>query len=78
MTALTELERELLDFEGKTWRYQSMKEQAARDQFDMTAVRYQQVINALIRRPEALAYAPMLVRRRQRLRARNRAKTMTT
>jgi 3-methyladenine DNA glycosylase Tag len=42
----------------------------------MSSTRYSQVHNALIDRPEALAFDPRLVRRRRRLRAaRQRARS---
>ena len=43
--------------------------EAIRDNFDMSATRYYQVLNALIDKPEALAQAPLLVKRLRRLRA---------
>lgn len=70
---LTDLERALLDFAGKTWRSKGLQEQAIRDLFDMSATRYHQVTNSLLDRPEALAFAPMTVRRLQRLREQRRA-----
>ena len=39
----------------------------------MSGTRYYQVLNALIDRPEALAYDPMLVKRLRRLRDASRA-----
>jgi hypothetical protein len=73
---LTEREQEILGFERQWWKYAGAKEQAIRDLFDMSATRYYQVLNALIDRPEALAYDPMLVKRLRRLRAsRQRARS---
>jgi hypothetical protein len=75
-TSLTEREQEILGFERQWWKYAGAKEQAIRDLFDMSATRYYQVLNALIDRPEALAYDPMLVKRLRRLRAsRQRARS---
>lgn len=66
---LTDLERSLLDFEaGPHWTYLGSKEQEIRSRFNMSGTRYFQLLNALIQRPEALAYAPQTVRRLQRLR----------
>lgn len=65
---LTDDERAVLDFETQQWTYPGAKEQAIRETFDWSATRYFQVLNALLDRPEALAYAPLLVRRLQRLR----------
>ncbi len=57
---LTERERVILAFERQWWKYAGAKEQAIRELFDMSATRYYQVLNALIDRPEALAYDPIL------------------
>ena len=65
---LTDQDMAALDFEAQQWTYPGAKEQAIRETFDWSATRYFQVLNALIDRPEALAYAPLLVRRLQRLR----------
>lgn len=67
--ALTEREQQILDFEKTTWRYLGSKEDEIRRRFGLNATRYFQVLNALIDRPEALAYAPSTVRRLQRLRS---------
>lgn len=65
---LTDLERQVLEFAGTTWRSKGLQEQAIRDLFDMSATRYHQLVLGLLDRPEALAFAPMTVRRLQRLR----------
>ena len=66
---LSERDQRILEFERQWWRYAGPKEQAIRDEFDMSATRYYQVLNALVDRPEALAADPMLVKRLRRLRA---------
>ena len=66
---LSERDREILEFERQWWKYAGAKETAVREQFDMSATRYYQVLNALIDRPEALEVDPLLVRRLRRLRA---------
>ena len=66
---LSEREQEILAFERQWWKYAGAKEQAIRDLFDMSATRYYQVLNALIDRPESLAFDPMLVKRLRRMRA---------
>ena len=66
---LSDRDREILEFERQWWKYAGAKETAVREQFDMSATRYYQVLNALIDRPEALASDPLLVRRLRRLRA---------
>jgi len=76
LTALSERDRDILSFERQWWKYAGAKEQAVREQFDMSSTRYYQVLNALIDRPEALAFDPLLVRRLRRLRsARQRARS---
>ena len=73
---LGERDQAILAFERQWWKYAGAKEQAIRELFDMSATRYYQVLNALIDRPEALAYDPMLVKRLRRLRAsRQRARS---
>jgi hypothetical protein len=73
---LSERDREILAFERQWWKYAGAKEQAIRELFDMSATRYYQVLNALLDRPEALAFDPMLVKRLRRLRtARQRARS---
>lgn len=65
---LTDDEIAILDFESQWWKYAGAKEQAIREQFGWSSVRHYQVVNALIDRPEALAHAPLLVKRLARLR----------
>ena len=73
---LSERDQAVLDFERQWWKYAGAKEQAIREQFEMSATRYYQVLNAVIDRPEALAHDPLLVRRLRRLRAaRQRARS---
>jgi hypothetical protein len=73
---LSTRDREILGFERQWWKYAGAKEQAVREKFDMSSTRYYQVLNALIDRPEALAFDPLLVRRLRRLRAaRQRARS---
>jgi hypothetical protein len=67
--ALSERDRDILEFERHWWKYAGAKETAVREQFDMSSTRYYQVLNALIDRPEALEADPLLVRRLRRLRA---------
>src|SRR3990170_3711514 len=74
--SLSERDREILEFERQWWKYAGAKEQAVREKFDMSSTRYYQVLNALIDRPESLAFDPLLVRRLRRLRAaRQRARS---
>ena len=66
---LSDRDAEILVFERQWWKFAGAKEQAIRDQFQMSATRYYQVLNALIDKPEALAQDPLLVKRLRRLRA---------
>lgn len=61
-------DRAILDFERQWWKHAGTKEQAIRERFDVSSARYYQLLAALIRRPEALVYDPMLVKRLLRLR----------
>lgn len=67
--AFEDRERKILEFERYWWKYAGAKERAIREQFEMSATRYYQLLNAIIDMPEALAYDPILVKRLQRLRA---------
>ncbi|GAA1418316.1 DUF3263 domain-containing protein [Catellatospora coxensis] len=72
--ALSERDRHILAFEQRWWRHAGAKEQAIRDQFEVSATRYYQLLNALLDDPAALAYDPVLVGRLRRLRG-SRART---
>jgi len=75
-SALSARDAEIISFERQWWKFPGAKEQAIRDNFDMSATRYYQVLNALIDKPEALAYDPLLVKRLRRLReTRQRARS---
>ncbi|HET7327429.1 MAG TPA: DUF3263 domain-containing protein [Nocardioidaceae bacterium] len=73
---LTERDQAILSFERQWWKYAGAKEHAIRQQFDMSATRYYQVLNALLDRESALAFDPLLVKRLRRLRStRQRARS---
>ena len=72
MTALTDEELALLDFEAQWWRHAGAKDTQIRERFDLSPVRYYQRLTVLAARPEALAARPAVVRRLQRLRERRR------
>ena len=67
-SGLTDLEVRILDFESNWWRFAGAKESAIKELFDLTAPRYYQLLNDLIDRDDAMAAAPMLVKRLRRLR----------
>lgn len=64
---LTDRERAILDFEAGWWQQRGAKEDAIRAQFDISPVRYTQLLNQLLDRPEALAYSPTVVNRLRRI-----------
>ena len=73
---LSERDAAILAFERQWWKYAGAKEEGIREQFDMSATRYYQVLNGIIDQPEALASDPLLVKRLRRLRAsRQRARS---
>ncbi|HIT75099.1 MAG TPA: DUF3263 domain-containing protein [Candidatus Avipropionibacterium avicola] len=75
-TQLSARDAEILAFERQWWKFPGAKEQAIRDNFEMSATRYYQVLNALIDKPESLAHDPLLVKRLRRLRqTRQRARS---
>jgi hypothetical protein len=79
MTAeLTDRDRAILQFEGGSWwRFEGAKQQAVRDRFGLSPVRYYQLLNALIDTQAALEHDPVLVHRLQDLRdARTRQRSV--
>jgi hypothetical protein len=75
---LEERWRELLDFERESETRTQPKRRAVRDRFGISSVRYHQLLNRLIDRPEALQYDPMLVQRLRRLRDTRRRRRFVT
>ena len=68
-------ERAVLDFEARRFKNPGLKEQAVREEFEISPTQYFQILNALLDDPDALAYSPTLVARLRRLRdARQRAR----
>lgn len=65
---LTVRDTMILDFEGRWWKYQAVKESTVRDLFGVGPTSYYAELNRLIERADAEAYAPMTVRRLRRLR----------
>jgi uncharacterized protein DUF3263 len=65
---LDALERRVLGFERDCWQLDQPKDRAIRERLGISAVRYRQLLNRSIDRPEALALDPVLVRRLRRLR----------
>ena len=65
---LTDLERSILDFEGRWREHVGAKEEAIREQLELTPSRYYQLLGRLLDGREALEYDPMLVKRLRRIR----------
>jgi hypothetical protein len=68
MAELTVKDTMTLDFERQWWKYPGAKDSAIHTHFAETRTRYYQRLNALIDRPEALAYDALVVKRLRRLR----------
>lgn len=65
---LADRDRAILDFEATWWKYKGAKETAVREAFGIGGTRYYQILSALIDRPEALEYSPLVVNRLRRRR----------
>lgn len=66
---LSDLDRDLLDFEREWWRFAGAKEPAIRDRFAMSSGDYYRALSRLMDRDAAMEHDSLLVRRlrRQRL-----------
>lgn len=65
---LTPTEQTILELERQRWKYAGAKDAAIMDRLGWTRTRYDQVLLALLDRPDVEAAAPLLVRRLRRLR----------
>ena len=66
---LTDRERAILDFERTWWvAAESSKELAIREQLDLSAGRYYELLNLLLDVSAAMDYDPLVIRRRRRIR----------
>lgn len=73
---MTVREQMMMQIESQRWKYAGAKEQHIRELLGYSAVRYHQVLNRLLDRPDVLAEWPVLVGRLRRLReARRRVRT---
>ncbi|HLU43432.1 MAG TPA: DUF3263 domain-containing protein [Natronosporangium sp.] len=70
--SLSEREAAILAFERQWWRRPGAKEQAIRDTFGLSPIRYYQLLNRLLDHPAAFAADPVLVGRLRRLRTTGR------
>jgi hypothetical protein len=69
---LSAVEVRVLEFEGRSWSASGWKERAIREELGMSPVRYGQILNGLLDRPEAAAAAPVVVRFLRECRERRR------
>src|SRR5690349_21520246 len=69
---LSDRERRILAFERQWWSHAGGKERAIREEFEVSATRYYQLLNRLLEKEAALEADPMLVKRLRRLRANRR------
>lgn len=75
-SGLSPRDAEILDFERQWWKFSGAKEQGIREQFDMSATRYYQILNGLLDSPAALEHDPLLIKRLRRMReSRQRARS---
>jgi hypothetical protein len=65
---ITPADAALLDVAGRDYRFESNREAAAWDELGLRWTTYHQRLNALIDTEAALAHAPLLVKRLQRVR----------
>jgi hypothetical protein len=70
MAGLSELDKRILAFEQSWWRLPGAKEKEILEVFGVPVTRYYQLLNALIDRPEASQFDPVLVARLRRPRSR--------
>jgi len=70
--ALTQRDRDILDFERSWWTATSPKDVQIRERFELSATRYYQLLSELLKDGEAMSYDPLVVRRLQRQRDRRR------
>lgn len=70
---LPESDREILEFERAHRVHDGRKEEAIRDLFGISAVRYYDLIGRVIETPAAVRYDPILIRELQESRARRTA-----
>ena len=66
---MTDLDRLILDIEGRLYRHPGAKAQAIHDETGLTETRYYQRLNRLLDTEAALEAAPVTVNRLRRLRA---------
>jgi hypothetical protein len=68
VSGLSERDERILSFERQWWKHAGAKEEAIRLEFGLSAARYYQTLNAVLEKPGAIAFDPMLVKRLHRIR----------
>lgn len=68
MAELSDRDRKILAFETRRWKRPGAREQAIRDEFGLSSIRYHQLLNALLDNPAAHELDPLLVGRLRRQR----------
>jgi uncharacterized protein DUF3263 len=59
---LSDRDRAVLDFAGRTYLYRGAQEQAILDEFNLSPARFWQIVNRLVDTEAAIAYAPVTCR----------------
>jgi hypothetical protein len=77
MPDLTPTESAILDIERHRWKYAGAKDAAVMERLGWTRTRYDQVLLAMLDRPDVEAADPLLVHRLRRLRDRRRVARAT-
>ena len=72
VVALTQRDRDILDFERSWWTATAPKDVQIRERFELSATRYHQLLGELLGTADAMDYDPLVVRRLQRQRDRRR------
>jgi len=78
MGTLSDRDRAVLKFEKQSWRFEGAKQEAIREQLELSPTRYYQLLNGLLDDPEALQAEPVVVRRLRRQRQSRRASVSRT
>ena len=78
MSEFTDEHRAMLDFESTWWSYPGTKTAGIRERFSMSSTKYHLELNSVIEMDEALAYAPMVVKRLHRRRSARRTERRST
>ena len=70
--ALTQRDRDILDFERSWWSATAPKDVQIRERFELSATRYYQLLGEMLDTDDAMAYDPLVVKRLRSQRDRRR------